>query len=76
MREGGSGIPTSSSISTDRSKAALLETRSCTRTDSVICMPMVKTGFSEVMGSWKIMLISFPRIARISAHDRSSRFRP
>ena len=27
------------------------------------CIPIRKTGFSEVIGSWKIMLIS-PRIAR------------
>ncbi len=27
--------------------------------------PTVKTGFSEVMGSWKIMAISLPRIPHI-----------
>ena len=32
-------------------------------------MPIVKTGFSDVIGSWKIMLMSLPRIARISSHD-------
>ena len=36
---------------------------------SVTCRPIVKTGFSEVIGSWKIMLISLPRTFRISSHD-------
>ena len=35
----------------------------------MICSPQVKTGFSEVIGSWKIIEISLPRIARISRSD-------
>ena len=37
---------------------------------------MVSTGFSEVIGSWKIMLISLPRMARISRSDSFSRSLP
>ena len=33
---------------------------------SITCRPIVNTGFSEVIGSWKIMLISLPRTFRIS----------
>jgi hypothetical protein len=40
---------------------------SCSRSDSAIWSPMVSTGFSEVIGSWKIIAISLPRMARISA---------
>ena len=43
---------------------------------SAICSPTVKTGFSEVMGSWKIIEISLPRIFRICAGGKSSRFLP
>ena len=28
----------------------------------MICLPMVMTGFSEVMGSWKTVAIRVPRI--------------
>ena len=31
---------------------------------SAIWLPMVNTGFSEVIGSWKIMAISLPRMRR------------
>ena len=39
-------------------------------------MPIVNTGFSDVIGSWKIMLISLPRTSRISSHGSLSRSRP
>ncbi len=35
--------------------------------DSQICQPMVRTGFRDVIGSWKIIAISLPRIDRIEA---------
>ena len=38
--------------------ASSFEISSCCRITSVSCMPIVNTGFSEVIGSWKIMLIS------------------
>ena len=34
---------------------------------SVICNPMVSSGLSEVIGSWKIIEMSRPRISRISS---------
>ena len=37
---------------------------------------MVSTGFNEVIGSWKIIAMSRPRISRISSSVRSSRFLP
>ena len=36
------------------------------RSDSVIWRPIFITGFSDVIGSWKIMAISVPQILRIS----------
>jgi hypothetical protein len=43
---------------------------------SVIWSPMVNTGLSDVIGSWKIIEISSPRISRISPSDRPRRSRP
>ena len=42
----------------------------------MICWPAVNTGFSEVIGSWKIMDISFPRICCISRSVSLSRSFP
>ena len=42
----------------------------------MICSPQVNTGFSDVIGSWKIIEISRPRMARISRGVASSRLRP
>ncbi len=36
----------------------------CSCTASVTWLPQVKTGLSEVMGSWKIMAMPFPRTIR------------
>ena len=36
---------------------------------SMICCPMVKTGFSEVMGSWNTMLMRAPRTRRMALSD-------
>lgn len=38
--------------------------------------PMVSTGFKEVIGSWKIIEISLPRIFRISGSGNASSSRP
>ena len=40
------------------------------------CMPIVNTGFSDVIGSWKIMQISSPRTSRIPSSSSFSRSRP
>ena len=37
---------------------------------SITWLPTVKTGFSEVIGSWKIMLMSLPRICRIAGSGK------
>src|SRR6266545_3396749 len=42
----------------------------------MICSPIVRIGLSEVIGSWKIIEMSRPRISRISSSSRSSRLRP
>ena len=38
---------------------------------STIWLPMVKTGFRELIGSWKIMAICEPRTLRICFSDLS-----
>ena len=43
---------------------------------SVICRPILSTGLSEVIGSWKIMAISRPRMRRISSSESPSSSRP
>ena len=43
---------------------------------SMICSPIVRTGLSEVIGSWKIIEMSRPRTSRISSSESSSRLRP
>ncbi len=47
-------------------RAARLSSFWCRRTASMIWAPMVRTGDSEDIGSWKIRPIRRPRIARIS----------
>ena len=54
------GIPTSSSISPAFSMASSFFSFSWIMMDSAICSPTVKTGFRAVIGSWKIIEISFP----------------
>ena len=50
--------------------------RPCTSSVSAIWSPIVKTGLSAVIGSWKISAISAPRTARISRSGSVSRSRP
>ena len=42
----------------------------------MICSPMVRIGFSDVIGSWKIIEMSRPRISRIWSSSRSSNETP
>ena len=42
-------------------------TLSCSATASAIWSPQVKTGLSEVIGSWKIIEIALPRMSLISS---------
>ena len=57
-------MPTAFSISRDRARACLRETFSCSVTASASCVPIECTGLSDVIGSWKIIAISLPRISR------------
>ena len=43
---------------------------------SPIWSPMLRSGFSAVIGSWKIMAMRAPRRRRISASDFASRSSP
>ena len=50
--------------------------RSCSMIASPIWSPIVITGLSELIGSWKIMAMSRPRISGILLRGRSSRSTP
>src|SRR5580765_8414012 len=64
MRPSARGMPTALSSSSARARAWRFDTSRCSRIASTSCAPIVLTGFSEVIGSWKIMAISSPRIER------------
>src|SRR5262249_42678531 len=61
-RRAGSGIPTIESSSAARARAAVGVMPMCVSSPSVICRPMLRTGLSEVIGSWKIIAISPHRV--------------
>ena len=69
-------MPTSESISTARACACARVMPRWISRGSVSWRPTVSTGFSEVIGSWKIMPISRPRTLRISSSGSARRFRP
>ena len=48
----------------------------CSSSASLIWRPIVSTGLSEVIGSWKIIAMSLPRIRRISSSFSLSRSLP
>src|SRR5574340_818634 len=60
-------MPTRSIISTARLFACRPSMPLCTRSASPIWNPTRNTGFSDVIGSWKIIAIWSPRIARTCA---------
>ena len=72
----GEGIFTSSSISMARALAARGDIELCAMIASTICWPTVCTGFSEVIGSWKIIDILPPRSFLRSSGDKASRLLP
>ena len=43
----------------------------CSRNDSVICLPIVMTGLSELIGSWKTIATSAPQSRRIALSSSS-----
>ena len=47
-----------------RSRASVFSMSMCTRICSSIWCPIFWTGFSDVIGSWKIIAISAPRTLR------------
>ncbi len=61
----------------DRARlGGLRRQRVCARIASTICWPIVWTGLSEVIGSWKIIDILPPRRLRRSSAERPSTSRP
>ncbi len=72
----GSGMPTSASNAIARFLASAGPMPMCMRSTSVSWKPTVNTGFSDVIGSWKIIEMSAPRILRNSSWPSSTRFRP
>ena len=48
----------------------------CSFSTSSSWKPTLNTGLSDVIGSWKIIEISAPRMSRSSGFDRLSRSRP
>ena len=68
----GSGKPTRFSISIVRSRRSALVAVSWIFTTSPIWLPIVCSGDSEVIGSWKILPMRLPRMARISAQSGGS----
>src|SRR3954471_1898519 len=63
-------------MATARARASPGEAPWWMRTASAIWWPMVSTGFRLVIGSWKIMAMRLPRIARIAPSSRVSRSVP
>ena len=76
MRRSGSGMPTSRSTSTARLRAARPVMPMWRRNTSSSCQPTVNTGFSDVIGSWKIIEMSAPRSLRSSPIGSVTRLRP
>ena len=62
MRRSGSGISTRVSNSIARLRARVGAIAWWVRSISMIWNPMVYTGFSAVIGSWKMTAASLPRI--------------
>ena len=75
-RRSGSGMLTERRMATAVSLASLRRILRCRRSDSVICLPMVITGFNELIGSWKTIAISAPQSSRISLSLRGIKSRP
>ena len=73
----GAGMRTRASISTARASASVRPMRRCRSSPSTICSPIVKAGFSDDIGSWKIIAIALPRSsfsARLSRPSSSVSF--
>ena len=69
-------MPTSFISSSTRSPSARPARSVCSFSTSAICQPTVKTGFNDVIGSWKMTEMSLPRILRSSSSEAVRRLRP
>ncbi|MGY4353757.1 hypothetical protein ACVW0J_000250 [Bradyrhizobium sp. i1.7.7] len=69
-------MPTCVSSSSVRLRASALLVGLWSWMISPICASIVCNGLSEVIGSWKMMEISLPRISRICCSDWSISSRP
>src|SRR6266545_4251524 len=76
MRVSALGMPTRSSNSAARASAIFLRIPKWVSSASRICRPIVRTGLRLVIGSWKIMAISRPRIPRSARSLCRIRSRP
>src|SRR5262245_9333589 len=75
-RRSGSAMPTRLSSSAARTRAWAELMPRWISAGSVSWRPIVSTGLSDVIGSWKIIAISLPRISRISSSESVRRSRP
>ena len=66
MRRSGEAMPTRRSMSRVRALASSLPMFVCTRSVSEIWWPTVNTGSSALIGSWKIIAMRRPRMARMA----------
>ena len=62
-RRSGAGIPTRPSIAITRSRASFFDIFRCRNSTSDSWPPIVCTGESAVIGSWKIIAMRLPRIS-------------
>ena len=69
-------MPTCVSNSSVRARAIDPLMPLCSERISPICASMVWSGLSEVIGSWKMIEMSLPRISRISRSEAWSSSRP
>src|ERR1035437_1035790 len=76
MRCSGDGMRTLRSISMVWLRAAWWLRSRWQRIASINWSPMVKAGFSDVIGSWKIIAIRSPRKARMAAAGNCTRSAP
>ena len=69
-------MPTCVSSSSVRARAIAPRMPLCSSRISPICASIVCSGLSEVIGSWKMIEMSLPRMSRISFSDAVSSSRP
>ena len=75
-RVSGDGMRTAFSNSFARLQAVAREAPSCDRMGSPTWSPIVNSGFSDAIGSCRIIAMRLPRTRRISTSDFVSRSSP